>query len=226
MSPTKPPEELYDTQSDPHEVHNLAHSPEHREILRRMRGALRDWMIETRDTGLLPEAEMALRSAGRSPYEMARRGDKFPVARILDAAELVGKGAEEIPKLVALLGDRDSAVRYWAATGLLALGPQARDAEAPLAKALTDAAPNVRLAAAEALCRLGSAEDALPVLVEGLQSRDERVRLQAASTLAALGEKARPAITPIRAALARKGRGNFALYTRWALEYALKNLQR
>ncbi len=58
MSATKPPEELYDTQNDPHEIRNLADSPEHRLILARLRGALHKWMVDTCDTGLLPEAEM------------------------------------------------------------------------------------------------------------------------------------------------------------------------
>ena len=38
----KPPEELYDLQNDPDEVHNLAGSPEHREVLERMRKAEQD----------------------------------------------------------------------------------------------------------------------------------------------------------------------------------------
>ena len=226
MSPTKPPEELYDTKNDPHEIRNLAGSPEHREILQRMRGELRRWMIGTRDTALLPEAEMCLRAAGRSPYEVARTTGKFPVARILDAAELVRKGPGEARKLIALLGDKDSAVRYWAATGLLVLGDDARDATDPLVRASGDDAPNVRFAAAEALCRLGRASRGVPVLIEGLKSRDQRVRLQAAITLAAIGKKAQPAIPQMKQVIARKGKGNYATYTRWALAHALKSEKR
>lgn len=36
FAPTKPVEELYDTQTDPHEVHNLAALPEHKATLERL----------------------------------------------------------------------------------------------------------------------------------------------------------------------------------------------
>lgn len=57
FNPRLPDEELYDTQSDPHEVQNLALSAQagHREALLRLRGALEAWIIETGDRGHLPE---------------------------------------------------------------------------------------------------------------------------------------------------------------------------
>jgi N-sulfoglucosamine sulfohydrolase len=54
----KPPLELYDRRSDPHEVHNLAAAPEHAERVSRLRVALEGWMARTGDLGLLPELEM------------------------------------------------------------------------------------------------------------------------------------------------------------------------
>ena len=56
--PEKPEEELYDLTSDPHEVQNLAGSPQHRETLLRMRQVLAQWMKETGDLGLVPEQEL------------------------------------------------------------------------------------------------------------------------------------------------------------------------
>jgi len=55
---TKPAEELYDTQADPHEVVNLAGDPAHAADLARLRTALDDWIQRTGDLGMLPEAEM------------------------------------------------------------------------------------------------------------------------------------------------------------------------
>jgi arylsulfatase A-like enzyme len=46
---TRPAEELYDTQVDPHEMHNLAGDPEYAEELDRMRRALASWERETGD---------------------------------------------------------------------------------------------------------------------------------------------------------------------------------
>jgi uncharacterized sulfatase len=51
----KPVEELYDTETDPHEVNNLAGEPQHAEKLRELRGRLVEWMLETQDLGLIPE---------------------------------------------------------------------------------------------------------------------------------------------------------------------------
>ena len=53
----KPLEELYDTQTDPHEVHNLASDPRHRDTLTRLREELFRWMEQMGDFGLLPECD-------------------------------------------------------------------------------------------------------------------------------------------------------------------------
>ncbi len=52
-----PGEELYDIDSDPSEIHNLAGSaqPGHREALLRLRAALDAWIVETGDRGDIPE---------------------------------------------------------------------------------------------------------------------------------------------------------------------------
>jgi hypothetical protein len=56
FSLTKPAEELYDTQSDPHEIANLISSPQHHEILRSLRRELVDWMERIDDRGVIPES--------------------------------------------------------------------------------------------------------------------------------------------------------------------------
>ncbi|MCG8653354.1 MAG: sulfatase [Pirellulales bacterium] len=52
-----PNELLFDTQTDPYEINNLAESktPEHRQALLEMRAALDTWMLETGDRGHIPE---------------------------------------------------------------------------------------------------------------------------------------------------------------------------
>ncbi len=57
MAPRLPDEELYDTQTDPHEIKNLAASQEseHRAALLRLRAALQVWLTETGDRGHWPE---------------------------------------------------------------------------------------------------------------------------------------------------------------------------
>jgi len=58
MAPTKPKEELYDTETDPHEVKNLADSPAHQDKLKELRAALDKWIVDTKDMGEITETEM------------------------------------------------------------------------------------------------------------------------------------------------------------------------
>jgi hypothetical protein len=54
---TRPTEELYDLQGDPHEVENLADDPAHADVLDRMRSALDEWRERTDDKRHAEEAE-------------------------------------------------------------------------------------------------------------------------------------------------------------------------
>jgi len=54
----KPPEELFDTNADPHELRNLAQDPQHRQHLLRLRNAVDEFVMEETDWGFLPEPEM------------------------------------------------------------------------------------------------------------------------------------------------------------------------
>ncbi|MFK7821892.1 MAG: sulfatase [Planctomycetaceae bacterium] len=51
----KPVEELYDLETDPHELNNLATNPAQADRLNEFRRALSDWQVAVRDTGLIPE---------------------------------------------------------------------------------------------------------------------------------------------------------------------------
>ena len=228
--PAKPVQELYDTQTDPHEINNLADAPEHSRILQRLRKVLRQWMIETRDTGLLPEAEMHIRSEGSTPYETAQKPDRYPIQRILAAADLVGKGPANVPELIGLLADSDGAVRYWAALGLAALEKEAAPATEALEESLKDEHPDVRFVAAATLSKLGACEKALFVLAEGLEDPRETVVLRAAREIQGIGSAACPIALQMCKAKARcrKADGsyknnNHAAFIDWALKYALAN---
>ena len=196
----KPAEELYDLQADKDEVRNLAGSAEHREVLERMRAALRGWMLETRDVGLLPEGEIHARAKGSTPYEMGQDKAKYDLPRVLEVAELASNGqAGAAGEMTNRLSDSDPAVRYWAATGLLARGSAAvGPARDKLAAALKDESPFVRIVAAEALGRFGSADDAkaaLDVLIDlaDVKRNGVYVAMPALAAVDALGEKAAPA---------------------------------
>lgn len=224
MAPSKPAEELYDTQTDPHEIHNLASLPEYREPLERLRAVLHKWMLETRDTGLLPEADMHRRAAGGSPYTMAQDPLRYPLERILQAAELVGRGPAHRAMLFEMVSSDEPAIRFWAITGIEALGAEAVDAEtlACLERALADQSPCVQIAAAEALCRCGRHEQPLRVLLELLAHADPPVRLAAASAISAVADQVPLPGEAIERAIAQHNEeSDFPMYIRWALQRAL-----
>ncbi len=201
FAPTKPVEELYDVERDPWQVHNLALDPAYAGELARLRRILLAQMRETGDLGLLPERELHVRAAGRTPYALATDPRGNPLEELLPAAELAGqRDAKNLPALTALLRSPDAAVRWWGATGLLALRERATPARAALTAALRDASPDVRLAAAEALAHLGSLDLSLPALRAALRENDIHARLSALIAARRLGPLARPLIDDIRAA--------------------------
>jgi uncharacterized sulfatase len=203
---TKPMEELYDVAADPHMSRNLAGDPEYARVIARMRTRLREWQFETRDLGMLPEYEMHRRSEGSTPYELARDSRRFPLARILDAAETASRrDPAALPRLLASLDDVDAAVRWWAATGLVALGKEAAPTRGVLIHKLEDPSPIVRVAAADALCNLGETGRAMPVLLKALEHETPFVRLRAMNVLDRIGDAARPAAGAVRKAAMKRG---------------------
>lgn len=206
------PEELYDLQKDLDEVRNLAASPEHREILERMRATLRKHLLDVRDIGFLPENEIHSRSGSASPYEVGHDAAQYPLQQILTMAELASsREPGALPQLCAALGPAghsDSAVRWWAVVGVLIRGQTAVDTcRTELGVALKDASPWVRITAAQALAGTGNPAEldaALGVLLEAadLTTTDVYTAIFALNAIDALGEKS-AAIRPKLASLPR-----------------------
>jgi uncharacterized sulfatase len=201
----RPPEELYDLQNDPDEVNNLVGSPDHKDVLGKLRRAQQQHAIKTRDLGFLPESEIHRRAAGAAPYTYGH-SDQYPLERIMAAAELASLlDPEAVPALKKAMRDEDCAVRYWGALGILMRGEAAvADSRTELLKALSDDAPTVRIAAAGALGQFGNEEDlqqALPVLLDLASHEDNGlfVGLMALNAIDYLDEKAAPALDRIKA---------------------------
>ena len=185
---TKPHEELYDTENDPWEVNNLAADPAYKEVLERMRQANKDWMTGIFDTGFIPEADQIRRSDNIPMYDYMRSAD-VPLNEMIKAAEIASQGEEEnINILTGYLGDGDSAVRYWGATGLLILGKKAAPAKEELLTVLDDESPDVIAAAAEILHDLGEKEMATSALLEVLEYPEDKAICHALNTIVYLGE--------------------------------------
>ncbi len=204
MKDQKPVEELYNIENDPHEINNLADNPEYKTILERMREKHVQWLLETKDLGLIPEPELVrLEKEFGCRYEIINNsGGKGFVRELHSVAKIAGRTQQsDRHKLVKFLNNKSASIRYWAVTGIGNLKPILKQDLEVLTDMLKDSSAVVRIAAAFSLCRMDKVTNSLPVLVRELQSEEEWVRLHAAIVLDRIGEKARPAIPVLRQAL-------------------------
>jgi len=203
---TRPPEELFDVVADPEELVDLAAESRHAADLTRLRGALQNWMRETRDTGILPEP-MLRREARAVGSEWAIFHPAGDAAAATHRYEAIFTAAWDVAEPLSLehharrLADPDAAVRFWAACGVAwsALRPDGggdpRTASATLVPLLADADPAVRINVARWICRLDPAEDdrqAHDVLAAGIKSDDPDVRVAALVSIDEIGDRGRP----------------------------------
>lgn len=151
------PYELYDLESDPDEVVNIANRPSGSEVVWPLRTALDEWQKSIHDLGFLPEGMMhdLAYEAGVTPYEYGH-SDSYSVERMLEITQPIGflserpsTHAKEMARVV-IYGEHP-AERYWAAIDLLGRPRYAQTHEAALLDALEDPSDHVRIAAAETL---------------------------------------------------------------------------
>jgi len=213
---TKPLEELFDCQADPHNLENLADDPTHFETLTRLRNAHQEWTLATLDLGYLPECEMlsrieslANRFAGPSPASPEAFDRLLPFLAMREHADAVGRGLSHENRFRRGMLSDEPAIRYWSVIGAGALASQGKDLSEGVGARLRDDSPAVRMAAAEALIRIHgatqtTAEKVLPVVQQDLLKESEWVRIRAATVLQMLGERAKPALPEIKKALKLK----------------------
>ncbi|MCA8991692.1 MAG: sulfatase-like hydrolase/transferase [Planctomycetaceae bacterium] len=230
----KPTEELYDLENDPDEVHNLADSSEHHAVLAELREAHRNWVFRVRDIGFLPEGEVHTRGATSSPYEVGHNNAEYNLDAVWDmanAASLLKK--EDDNKLLAGLNGSDSAVRYWAALGLLMRGERgAKLGHEALRNALSeDDSIYVRTVAAEILVRFGNEADkqaGLKHLIAAADGSKSGVHsaIQAMNVIDQLDEQAASLLPQVKK-LPTKGdwaTGRYASYVPRLIETTIEDL--
>ena len=192
---SKPYEELYDVEADPHQVLNLAAAPGYREKLQELSTALDQHMMAINDNGLIPEG------CTLQGYINSRQPGAYPLPEAMALAALAAQGQPgSLAACVAALGHEHEILRYWGAQGLLILGEAARFAAERMQTALrNEPSVPVRISLAESLVRLTGDHDALRALGMTLDVEDEGpFRLQAINALTYLGERARPVLPAIR----------------------------
>jgi arylsulfatase A-like enzyme len=197
---TRPFEELYDVQTDPDSVRNLAGEPAHVARLLELRQALDDHMVAANDNGFIPEG------MPQEGYLPSRDQTAYPLRRLMElAAKACARDARNVPGFAALLTDPHPLLRHWAAQGLLMLGPAAAPAREKLeAMMRSDEAGQNRVVAAEAVATIAPSPEAVSVLAALLDAEGPwQVPLQAINALTFLGEQARPALPSIKRAAAK-----------------------
>ena len=203
MVDSKPLEELYDLKNDPHEINNLIEktdsNPELKSALDELRGQQRNWMFSTRDTGLIPEAELALREKEvGTRFDILRRdGWDDLLRRLIETNELACR-ADDVPALVAAYEDEDAAVRFWAITGLANAKSSSAESSTTIEKALSDSSASVRVAAARAASRIGHKEDAIRVLDKEVREPQEFLSLAAIHVIDEMSTDAIPLSNAVR----------------------------
>jgi N-sulfoglucosamine sulfohydrolase len=232
-APRKATEELYDTEADPHQLRNLAGIPEHAARVRGMGERLRSWILETRDLGFIPEAVLWEIKSDLSPMEFAADPQRYPLAKILAAAEMIGSTAPA-SEIHTLITDPEPAVRYWGAIAFQSqanLGELERGALADALKSETSLPVRTQLAAALLNASGSSAaerEVALSELQRAVANPDETVVLEAVRALELAGENARPALPMIKQAWEKvrtlPANRFRALYIRFSTEATLRKL--
>lgn len=200
----KPTEELYDMDSDPDNVKNLARDPAQRQTLERMRAALKRHTLEVNDNGFLPEG------SSLEGFEASRAPSAYPIERVFALATLASeRNTANLPKFIAALEDTSEPILWWAAQGCGMLRQKAAPAESALRNRLQDQSGAVQVAAAEALARIGKTDAALPALERWLQNTNAPFfALQAANVFDRLGEQARPSLPALKQALEVASKAN------------------
>lgn len=183
----QPTEELYDTESDPWEVNNLASDPEFESIKLQMRSATLAKMQEIGDTGVVPEAMYNSLSKTGTVYDYVHSAD-FPYAEILTLALLATDPSEQrLDSLSTAMDSKHPVLRYWGAIGCTVRGAAAIPLASKLTDLLEDEEAVVRLAAAEAVVSMGDKDKGLRVFREILsETKDDMVALEALNLVMSL----------------------------------------
>jgi len=222
------PEELYDLESDPFEVNNLAGNPAYRDVLLEMRKAHLNWEQETFDTGFMPETYSLQNLDDKTAYEIARNPDILPLDSILSLAELHGQSPDDQMSMKEFLSSTHSLVRYWALTNMLYADMPCLTCLMEVQKIMMEDVPVNKLAAAELMLKYRRDETAQEVVVESLQSDDQALALMAArvfelnkSRMPEVTEQVREIHKDICACAGDRFKG-YDVYACWALNEAFK----
>ena len=151
--------------------------------------ALCNWMVETRDTSLIPEAMWYDFIGSDRPFKTIydyAQSDEFAVTKVLEAAKLASRGeAALLPETLMMLSDTNPLLRHWAAFGIFQVHQSTPEIQKALRQVIADDAYSAnRTMAAQALARCGDPDTAFTALMKEINTeKDEFKRLLALNAL-------------------------------------------
>jgi uncharacterized sulfatase len=169
----KPVEALFDVESDPHEVKNLANDPAHGEVLAELRGLLTQKVKALPDLSFYPESYL-VRHAMSDPVAFGQ-SHRRQIAQLVDTADLAVRPYDQArANIERALSSDDPLVRYWGAMVCSRFGKQAVDLGGLVEPLVSDEAEFVRLRAIEFLGIVGR-RNPQPLLTELVNATSDPV---------------------------------------------------
>jgi hypothetical protein len=160
---TKPVEELYDTEADPHEINNLAVDPQYRKVLLDLRARLQDRVKSLPDLSFYPESYLVPEIMSSDPMAFGQK-NKRKIAKLVDIADLALRPFNEAKAGIRkALGSPDPMHRYWGAMAASAFRMQAKSLQGDITKLLNDKEEAVQMRAAEFLGIIGAINPQVPL---------------------------------------------------------------
>jgi len=162
----RPAEQLFDLETDPHQVRNLAGDAKHRARLEELRGLMQQRLRTINDLSFYPESEMVRAALGDGIA--FGQSHATEIARLADVADLqLVPFAQARAKLETALTAKSPWERYWACIAATAHGDVAKPLAPAITKLLNDESQMVRVRAAEFLGTVKAA-DPMPALYDVL----------------------------------------------------------
>jgi len=181
FNPTRPTEELYELRSDPFETKNLATDPKYAKQLAKLRKTLYDWMIETKDLGLIPEpiAEDLGKKYGNKYNILQDKKYNNLISQLIKTIEAGNN--KDLKTLHKLLKTGNDSQKYWAATW--AGVNKDKRAEKSLKEMTTSKTPALRVASLLALYRIKPNDEYLKGLTNEINNPNAIVGMYAMNAI-------------------------------------------